>query len=162
MKKIILFILGSTISIFVFASDTAKLYNHNANASKDIELLILKAKKEKKHILLQAGGNWCSWCIKFNKFTTEDKQMDSVIQKNYIVYHLNYSSENKNPAIFAKYYFPQRFGFPVFIILNSNGKQIHTQNSVYLEEGKGYSKERILDFLNSWTAASLNPNNYKE
>jgi len=162
MKKFVLVILGLLFSVSIFASDTAKLYNPKANASKDIELLISKAKKEKKHILIQAGGNWCSWCIKFNKFTAEDKQMDSVIQKNYLVYHLNYSPENKNPAIFAKYQFPQRFGFPVFIILDSNGKQIHTQNSVYLEEGKGYNKERILDFLNSWTPETLNPNNYKD
>ena len=35
--------------------------------------------------------------------------------------------------ILAKYGYPQRFGFPVFIVLDGNGNRIHTQNSAYLE-----------------------------
>jgi hypothetical protein len=77
------------------------------------------------------------------------------------VYHLNYSPDNLNKPIFEKYGFAQRFGFPVFIILDGNGNRIHTQNSAYLEEGKGYNKQKVLDFLNSWTPASLDPANYK-
>ena len=60
---------------------------------------------------------------------------------------VNYSKENKNLAEMKKLEFPQRFGFPVFVILDSNGKRIHTQNSSYLEEGDGYSKKKVIDFL---------------
>jgi len=40
-----------------------KLYNPNADAITDITNAIAIAKKENKHVLLQIGGNWCSWCI---------------------------------------------------------------------------------------------------
>lgn len=142
-------------------TDSAKLYNPAANAKEEIKAAVAKAKQQGKHVLIQAGGNWCSWCLKFNKFTTEDFQMDSAIKANYIVYHLNYSPENKNKEVFEKYGFAQRFGFPVFIILDGEGNKIHTQNSEYLEEGKGYNKKKILNFLNDWTPAALNPQNYK-
>lgn len=56
--------------------------------------------------------------------------------------------------------YPQRFGFPVFVILDSVGKRIHTQNSAYLEEGEGYSKKKVLDFLTNWSPEVLNPNLY--
>src|SRR5580765_1638784 len=76
--------------------DTAVLYNPNANAQKDIAAAVSKAKAEKKFVMLMAGGNWCSWCRLFNRTVTEDKQLDSALNANFIVYHLNYSDENKN------------------------------------------------------------------
>jgi hypothetical protein len=57
--------------------------------------------------------------------------------------------------------FPQRFGFPVFVILGADGNRLHTQNSAYLEEGKGHSVEKIKEFLEAWTVKALDPTNYK-
>ena len=82
--------------------------------------------------------------------------------KNYIWIMVNYSKENKNLAELKKLDYPQRFGFPVFVILDSSGKRIHTQNSSYLEEGEGYSKKKVLDFLTQWTPDALNPEHYKD
>jgi hypothetical protein len=42
---------------------------------------------------------------------------------------------------------PGRFGYPVFIIVDGNGKRLHTQDSALLEEGDGYSKKKIFRFL---------------
>jgi hypothetical protein len=75
---------------------------------------------------------------------------------------LNYSPDNKNSDILEKYGFPQRFGFPVFLILNEEGKLIHTENSAYLEEAKSYSKLKVIEFLKNWTKAALDPSYYKE
>jgi thioredoxin-related protein len=163
MKKILALLLlaGLTQVAKAGISDTSKLYNPAANAEADIKDAVKQAKKEGKHVLIQGGGNWCSWCLRFNKFVTEDVQLDSAVKANYIVYHLNYSPENKNAAIYAKYGYAQRFGFPVFIILDANGNRIHTQNSAYLEEGKGYNKKKVLDFFQQWSPAALNPKNYK-
>jgi thioredoxin-related protein len=142
-------------------ADTGKLYNPKANAAKDIAEAVQQAKKQNKLVLIQAGGNWCSWCIRFNKFVHEDAQLDSAVKANYIVYHLNFSPENKNEAIFKNYGYPQRFGFPVFLVLDGAGKLLHTQNSVYLEEGKGYSKKKVLEFFDGWKTDSFNPEHYK-
>ena len=161
MKHLLLIIfIAFSCSVKAAYTDSVKLYNPNANAEADIKAAIAAAKMQGKHVLIQAGGNWCSWCIRFNKFVTSDTQLDSAMNENYIVYHLNYSSENKNKAIFAKYGFAQRFGFPVFIILDGNGNRLHTQNSGYLEEGHGYNKQKVMDFFTEWTPASINPANY--
>jgi len=162
MKQIGWLVVIIFFSIQTLANDSAKLYNPAADAEKDIQIAIQKAKKANKHVLIQAGGNWCSWCIKFNKFTKEDKSIDSLLQANFIIYHLNYSPENRNNAILKKYGFPQRFGFPVFLVLDATGKLVHTQNSAYLEEGKGYSKRLVLEFLRHWSPAALSPANYKD
>jgi hypothetical protein len=74
---------------------------------------------------------------------------------------LNTSRENKNLDILAGLGYPQRFGFPVLVVLNAEGKRIHTQNSAYLELEKSYSKEKVSEFLKQWTPAAINPKNYQ-
>jgi len=155
-------VIFSVLIINSYTQTTApKIYEPTANAESDIAAAIKQAKAENKHVLLQAGGNWCSWCIEFNKFSQATGSIDSLLNKCFIVYHLNYSKENENKAIFAKYGYPQRFGFPVFIILDENGNRIHTQNSEYLEQGRGYNKQKVYEFLLQWTPQALSASLYK-
>lgn len=140
--------------------DTVKLYSITANAEKDIKAAVKKAKAENKHVLIQAGGNWCSWCLLFEKTVKNDFQLDSAINANFVVYHLNYSMENQNDDVFAKYSYPQRMGFPVFLVLDKDGKLLHTQNSSYLEEGRGYNKSKVIGFFGDWSVAAMDPKNY--
>lgn len=160
MKKYFFFYLLFTAAFVVKAGAADSLYHPMANAKKDIAEAIAKAKKEKKHVLIQAGGNWCGWCLEFNRFTTTDQQMDSAIKADYVVYHLNYSPKATNADIMKQYGYPNRFGFPVFLVLDGNGKLIHTQNSSYLEEGKSYNKKKVLDFFASWKPQVFDERNY--
>ena len=150
------------VTLSTFAQQS-KVYNPAANAATDIKTAIKRAKAEKKYVLLQGGGNWCGWCLEFYRLCTSTPELDSLISSNFIWYHLNYSKENKNLDIFEKYGYPQRFGFPVFIILNEKGERIHTQNSEYLEDGdKSYDIKKVADFLKSWSPSSLDPKKYGE
>lgn len=160
--RIVSFILFFVAIKFAVAQHNAKLYNPLLNADSQINAALLQAQQQQKHILLQIGGNWCSWCIKFNKFVTEDFQLDSVIQKNYVYVHLNYSKENKNWSILERYEYPQRFGFPVLVIIDAKGKRLHTQDSGLLESGNGYDKDKVFTFLKKWTTTAINPATYKK
>lgn len=167
MKSIFLSIIVSCLAFtFVTAQDDAKiskkLYDPNADAKSDIEKAISKAKKEGKHVLLQIGGNWCGWCIAFDKKVNESEELKKLMNDNYVIYHLNYTKENKNSDILKDLALPQRLSFPVFVVLGANGSRLHTQNSAYLEEGEGHSVQKIKDFLENWTTKALDPKSYKE
>ncbi|MEG0915945.1 MAG: thioredoxin family protein [Myroides sp.] len=127
-----------------------KPYNPNDNAQQKIDSLLTQAKKEKKNVILQAGGNWCSWCLLFNDFIKTNTKVKKELQSNFLYYHLNFSKENKNEAVFKKYA-PNgdKLGYPFFIVLNSNGKILKVQESGSLEEGKGYNEAKVLNFLKS-------------
>jgi thioredoxin-related protein len=157
-----LFTIVFALFIFSGFAQEAKIYNPDANVSAVISQGLVKAKAENKNLFLQVGGNWCPWCLKFHKLGSEDQDIKNLMSKSYIWILVNYSKENKNLAEMKKLEFPQRFGFPVFVILDSNGKRIHTQNSSYLEEGEGYSKKKVIDFLTQWSPSALNPNQYKD
>ncbi len=159
--KIILSIAFCLLSVISYSQTTEKLYHPQANAENDINLILQQAKAQGKYVLLQGGGNWCSWCIKFAAFCKKDSKIDSLISANFIWYHLNFSKENQNKILFAKYGYAQRFGFPVFIILNEKGERIHTQNSEYLEDGKkSYDSKKVFDFLSHWSPKALDPKQY--
>jgi len=161
MRKTCLSALLLVFSVTVMAQEN-KLYNPAADAEKDIKAAVKKAKAEHKFVLLQGGGNWCSWCIEFARFCKADAGIDSVIKNSFVWYHLNWSKENKNEKVFARYGFPQRFGYPVFIILDGNGNRIHTQNSEYLEDGKkSYDREKVISFLEMWSPRALDPASYE-
>ena len=140
------------------AEEKAKLpkpYNDKENAEAKIAELVKQAQVENKNIILQAGGNWCIWCLRFNQFVQTTPELKNVVDENYLYYHLNYSPENKNEKVFAKYDNPgAKFGYPVFVVLDKNGKMIHTQDSAVLEEGKGYSIEKVKAFFQEWAPKS--------
>jgi len=142
MKKIIILFAIMLSSAAVFAqnkndsvrtSAAPSLYNPQANARAAIDAAVAKAKKEGKHVFIQVGGNWCGWCIEFHKLVEATPDLKTYLTTNYEPVLVNYSQENKNAAVLASLGYPGRFGFPVFVILDGNGKTIHIQNSAYLE-----------------------------
>ena len=143
------------VSLQSFANDSTKLYNPLANVKKDVAAAVVKAKKENKHVLLQIGGNWCIWCYRFHDFVTKDTALKNLVEKDYIVYHLNYSKENKNLDYLKTLGYPQRFGFPVFVILDAEGRRLHTQDSSLLEKEKSYDTEKVKAFLENWAPDAL-------
>ena len=157
MKKVILLAALAIFSFSVNAQETAKvkLYDTAANPKADIKKAIATGQKEHKNILLQVGGNWCIWCTRFHQTVASNDTLSKILHDNFITVHVNYDQYNKASDFWKTLNYPQRFGFPVFVILDENGKQIHTQNSAYLEEGKGYSNQKIAEFFNGWTPDAI-------
>jgi thioredoxin-related protein len=141
----------------VKAQDAKKLYDPSLDGMKQIKEAVANASREGKHVLIQYGGNWCSWCIKFDAFCKADTAITKIIAGNYIPVKLNYDPVNKNDAANAFLGNPTRFGFPVFIIIDGKGNVIHIQDSSLLEEGSGYSKQKVTGFFRQWTAAAVIP-----
>jgi len=165
MKKVIVMLAMLLIGAFVFSQDLAKfkLYRPEEKAEQEIAKATREAKEERKHVLVQIGGNWCIWCARFHDFVSTDSKIDSIVKAGYIVYHMNYSKENYNAKLLTKYGYPQRFGFPVFLVLDEDGKLIHTQNSWYLEDGnKSYDRDKVIAFFTDWSPSAFDPKQYKE
>lgn len=168
MKKLGLFLFTlvflSSVSIAqnTKTSGKKKLYDPSDDAKTEIENTIKKAANEGKHVLLQIGGNWCRWCLAFDRKVKSNDTLRIAMEKDFVVYHVNYSKENKNDDVLTSLGYPQRFGFPVFVVLDSEGKRLHTQNSAYLEEGKGHGTKKILEFLNHWSPTAIDAKQYEK
>ena len=136
------------------------VYNPDTDAIAEVNEAVERANKEGKHVFLQIGGNWCKWCRMFYHFSKDNEKVDSLFKAYYIIVHVNYSKENKNGELLKKLGYPQRFGFPVFVVLDGKGNRIHTQHTGYLEDGEGYSEKKVVEMLRQWSPNALLPENY--
>ena len=132
-----------------------KLYDPDADAALELRAALAQAAATGKHVLLQIGGNWCSWCVKLDRLFSTDARIDSLIQADYVPLRVNYSKENKNEAILLRLEGPQRFGFPVLVILDSSGRLLHTQDSGLLEKDGAHDPEQVFRFLYLWRPDAL-------
>lgn len=162
MKRLMLITFLGLMAQIGFSQEKFNLYDPGSDAKKDLENAVETAKAENKHVFIQIGGNWCGWCKLFHEMTSSDEEIKAYLAANYVPLHINYSKENQNLEVMEILEYPQRFGFPVFVILDSNGNRIHTQSSGYLEEGKGYNKKLVMEFLQNWSLGALNPDLYKK
>ena len=153
MKKIMLTLLCAVTVGTLFAQE--KIYNEEIDAMQQIRVAVQLAKDSDRYVFCQVGGNWCPWCIRFAGFVANTPAVFEVMQQNFVYIHINYSKANKNMEAMKYLGNPARFGFPVFVILDGEGRPIHIQNSAYLEEDKGYGEKKVLDFLNQWTPAAV-------
>jgi thioredoxin-related protein len=145
----------------ITAQEAKKIYDPALDGMKQINDAITAAKKGNRHVLIQYGGNWCPWCLRFDAFTKADAEISKLIADNYIPVKVNYSPENYNYEVNVFLGNPVRFGFPVFIIVDGKGKVLHIQDSALLEEGEGYSQKKVAGFLKNWTLLAIVPKNPK-
>ena len=164
MKKITLIftLLAAILCGFVVNAqeETApkKVYNEEINPLEQIDQAIVQAQNEGKFVICQVGGNWCPWCLRFAEFITNDSTINSVIEQNFVYIHVNYHPRKAGEvgkALMKRLNNAGRFGFPVFVVLDEQGNILHIQDSSFLEEGKGYNKEKVLRFFQSWTPKAV-------
>ena len=162
MRLLIFFLFLLPASLWAQPQGREPLYFPEADAAEDISQALGKAREEGKHVMLQIGGNWCVWCYRFHDFVAADSSLSSLLDEHYVVVHVNYSPENKNEDVMASLGFPQRFGFPVFVVLGPDGNLLHTQNSAYLEAEKSYDAGAVGDFFRHWSPQALDPASYQQ
>ena len=66
----------------------------------DLEQAVAEAGKTNKHILLEVGGEWCSWCHILDDYLQEKTEVANVLQQNYVVIKVNFGEENFNDEFF--------------------------------------------------------------
>ena len=152
---LVLFILVAPFA--ASSQEPVKLYDPLADAKKDLAAAVESAKQQNKNVLVQVGGNWCSWCVRLHGFFESDAKIDSILKADYVLVRINYSPENKNPEVLASLGYPQRFGFPVLVVLDQNGQRLHTQDTGLLELDKGYDSGKVMRFLLGWNRSAIEP-----
>lgn len=166
MKKSILTVVFALMTIMVSAqTGLKKVYDENINPMEQINKAVVSARaaNPEKFVVCQVGGNWCPWCLCFADFISKDSDISKVISDNFIYIHVNYNPRKSGgeeqvkaaKTLMRRLGNPERFGFPVFVILDPNGNVVHIQDSSFLEEGQGYNKDKVLRFFNNWTPKAV-------
>jgi thiol:disulfide interchange protein len=123
-------------------------YDPARDAQKDVDAAVAEAQRTGKRVLLEVGGEWCSWCHTMDRFFQEHADLLALRERNFIMVKINSSDENENQKLLSQY--PRIPGYPHLFVLDANGKLLHSQDTSALEEGKSYNLRRFQAFLQKW------------
>jgi thiol:disulfide interchange protein len=124
-------------------------FDPRRDAAADIQAAIAEGQRTSKRIILDVGGDWCSWCHVLDKFLEQHPEIVDLQEKNFITVAVFYGSENKNEKVLSRY--PKVEGIPHFFVLEKDGTLLHSQGMVKLETGGEPNPEKMKDFLVKWS-----------
>lgn len=162
MKKVLFTFVFTLVCLGVNSqTPLPKVYNENIDPIKQIEQAISKASKSQKNIIVQLGGNWCIWCLRFADFICKDVDIKTIIDKNYEYIHVNIPRRGTpqyeaSAPLQKRLNNAGRFGYPVLVVLNHSGEVLHIQDSSFLESGNSYDQKKVIRFLRNWTPDVVN------
>ncbi|HZS07988.1 MAG TPA: thioredoxin family protein [Blastocatellia bacterium] len=116
---------------------------------KDLQDAIAEAKRTRRRILLDVGGEWCGWCHAMDRFLELNTELKAFRDQNFVWLKINFSPENENKAFLSRY--PEIPGYPHIFVLDTDGRLMHSQNTGPLEKGKSYDLDKYSAFLKRWS-----------
>ncbi|MBN2134651.1 MAG: thioredoxin family protein [Acidobacteria bacterium] len=141
----------SILVVFLFSVIViADQYKDHTDAAGEINSAINLAKADGKNIMLMFGADWCPWCRLIAKYINENETVKAYISENYHIVKVDVGKFDKNLEIIEKYNVKRDAGVPSLVVLNSRGEFLVFQETGSLEEGKGYSEEKVLRFLKKY------------
>ena len=134
-----------------FAQALPEKFDPARDAASDVATAVATAKAQRKRVLVDVGGEWCSWCHILDRFVAANADVRALRDANYVWVKVNWSRENKNEALLARW--PAIKGYPHLFVLDADGRLLHSQDTAVLESGKDYDKAKFIDFLRAWAPA---------
>jgi len=129
----------------VHAADLPATFDPARDGAADVAYAQSLAKAQGKRVIVDVGGEWCSWCHVLDRFIAANDDVRDAIDAHYVWVKVNFSKQNKNAALLARW--PKVAGYPHLFVLDANGAVVLSQNTEALESGNTYDKARFLAFL---------------
>ena len=130
------------------------LYDAQADGSALIAAAVVKARAEHKRVLVKLGANWCIWCRRLSHTFETDPAVAKALNDNFelVLVDVNHrNGKSRNDAVNTRYGNPMAQGLPVLVVLDADGRQLTTQETGALEDGKSaHDPAKVIAFLQKW------------
>ena len=130
----------------------SKIYDDQRDPFKDAAAAITLAKETNRQVLIEIGGNWCSWCHKMDSFLAKNPDVYDALHNQYVLLKISVSDSNENDAFMKS--LPPVLGYPHMYVSTAQGKMILSKDTAELLDGNNYSKSQWLNFLSDWSVNS--------
>lgn len=144
-------LLARAVVLFALPSAWAAAgagFDARRDAQADLAAAVAMAAREGKHVLVEVGGEWCTWCHVLERFFAAQDDVRRLRDENYVWLKVNWSPQNRNEAVLSQW--PKIRGYPHFFVLDEAGRLIHSQPSSELEAGKDYDRQKMTAFLRQY------------
>lgn len=160
-KRSCIFLLIFLLPIIAQAGDKAdgftrvslpkysKNYDPERDPFEDGNSALQNAKETQRRVIIEVGGDWCSWCHILEEFITNTPTVHEQLHDNFVVLKVNFSDANENESFLDG--LPKITAYPHLFITENDGSIIYSGNIVQLLENGNYSRERFNHFLDKWS-----------
>ncbi len=135
-------------------SSSRPAFDETADARAEILRAMDAARYSGKRILLIFGANWCPWCRSLHELFESDSEIRQICQRHFRVVWIDVGKKDRNLDLNERYGNPLRYGIPVIVVLDADGRKLAVQETGSLEqntpEKKGHDREKVLNFLRKW------------
>ena len=153
MKRLSLFVAVLMLLAPSIARAAADIYPDPAQAKADIARAIRTAAAQHKRVLLDFGGNWCGDCQVLDIYFHDPRNLP-ILQKNFVLVHVNVGHIDANLDIAEKYAIPIKKGVPALAVLDSQGRLLYSQKQGEFEAMRNMQSSSVTEFLAQWRPAT--------
>ena len=132
------------------AADLPARFDPTRDAAADVAQAVSVASAQGRRVIVDVGGEWCSWCHILDRFIASHPEVRTLIDARYVWVKVNVSKENRNRALLARW--PRIEGYPHLFVLDARGRLVHSQDTGVLESGKSYDEAKFIAMLRKWSA----------
>lgn len=123
-------------------------YNPARDPFADGRAALQLARDTQRKVLIEVGGDWCSWCHILDRFLNEHPALHTRLHQTFVVLKVNVDDANDNSEFLAV--FPRPLGYPHMYITDTDGTILYSQDTAeFLQDGR-YSEQRFGAFLDRW------------
>ena len=147
----------TAFSLSVLAGDpgAGPIYDEHADANRLIQAAIAQASRSHKNIVLDFGANWCGDCHALD-MQMHKPELASLIEKNYVVVHVDVGRFDKNLDIAKKYHVPIKHGIPALAVLDSAGNLLYAQDQGQFADARSLGEDSFKQFFGKWVPVGNN------
>ena len=147
----------TAMAVSAFGADLPSKFDPSRDAAGDVAHATSLAKAQGKRVIVDVGGEWCTWCHIMDRFIAANADVRALLDANYVLVKLNFSKQNENRTVLSRW--PEIDGYPHLFILDADGALVHSQNTGELEAGRSYDKRKFVDMLRKWAPSKTTAGN---
>ena len=125
-------------------------YDDQRDPFADARAAIELAQSTQRNVLIEIGGNWCTWCKKMDAFLEANPEVYQELHDKFVLLKINVSDSNENEAFMSA--LPPVLGYPHMYVSTASGKMILSKDTAELLEDGQYSVKNWLEFIETWQA----------
>ncbi len=128
--------------------DYSRAYDPGRDPFADGKSAIALAAETGRKVLIEVGGDWCTWCHVLERTLRDNPPLARVMNEHYVLLKVNVSEDNHNTEFMRT--MPVLHGYPQLFVAQGNGDIMHAQDpSEFIRHGS-YDPDLLLAFLKRW------------
>jgi thioredoxin-related protein len=127
-------------------------YDEQADPFTDAVAAIALAKQTKRNVLIEIGGDWCTWCHRMDSFLAQHPNVFTALHQHFVLLKINVSDTNNNAKFMQG--LPPVLGYPHMYIADDTGKILLSKDTAELQQNGAYAEPIWLAFIAKWRVAN--------